>query len=311
VLKLIARQVLRAVCEAHRYRETVIEIDCDGSIFTAKGKTVTNIGWKAYNDKEQKETLLPTVSEGDKLNITGTTIKEGTTTPPAHFTEDALLSAMENAGKEEMPDDAERKGLGTPATRAGIIEKLIATGFVSRKKAKKTVNLIPANTGVSLITVLPEQLQSPLLTAEWEHKLKQIERGEYSADTFMSEIALMVNDLIKTYKVIKGAEVLFPSGRDVIGKCPRCGSDVTESKKGFFCECNDCRFGLWKDNKFLTAKKIALSKKMVSELLKNGRYPVKGIFSEKTGKSYDATLILSDDGAKTTYSLDFGKENAV
>ena len=311
VLKLIARQVLRAVCEAHRYRETVIEIDHSGSIFTAKGKTVTNIGWKAYNDKEQKETILPTVSEGDKLNITGTTIKEGTTTPPAHFTEDALLSAMENAGKEEMPDDAERKGLGTPATRAGIIEKLIATGFVSRKKAKKTVNLIPANTGVSLITVLPEQLQSPLLTAEWEHKLKQIERGEYSADTFMSEIALMVNDLIKTYKVIKGAEVLFPSGRDVIGKCPRCGSDVTESKKGFFCECNDCRFGLWKDNKFLTAKKIALTKKMVSELLKNGLYPVKGIFSEKTGKSYDATLTLSDDGAKTTYSLDFGKENAV
>jgi DNA topoisomerase-3 len=311
VLKLIARQVLRSVCEAHRYRETVIEIDHSGSIFTAKGKTVTNIGWKAYNDKEQKETILPTVSEGDKLNITGTTIKEGTTTPPAHFTEDALLSAMENAGKEEMPDDAERKGLGTPATRAGIIEKLIATGFVSRKKAKKTVNLIPANTGVSLITVLPEQLQSPLLTAEWEHKLKQIERGEYSADTFMSEIALMVNELIKTYKVIKGAEVLFPSGRDVIGKCPRCGSDVTESKKGFFCECNDCRFGLWKDNKFLTAKKIALTKKMVSELLKNGRYPVKGIFSEKTGKSYDATLKLSDDGAKTVYSLDFGKENAV
>ena len=311
VLKLIARQVLRSVCEAHRYRETVIEIDHSGSIFTAKGKTVTNIGWKAYNDKEQKVTILPTVSEGDKLNITGTTIKEGTTTPPAHFTEDALLSAMENAGKEEMPDDAERKGLGTPATRAGIIEKLIATGFVSRKKAKKTVNLIPANTGISLITVLPEQLQSPLLTAEWEHKLKQIERGEYSADTFMSEIALMVNDLIKTYKVIKGAEVLFPSGRDVIGKCPRCGSDVTESKKGFFCECNDCRFGLWKDNKFLTAKKIALTKKMVSELLKNGRYPVKGIFSEKTGKSYDATLTLSDDGAKTTYSLDFGKENAV
>lgn len=311
VLKLIARQVLRAVCEAHRYRETVIEIEYGGSIFTAKGKIVSNIGWKAYNDKEQKETILPTVSEGDKLNISGTAIKEGTTTPPAHFTEDALLSAMENAGKEEMPDDAERKGLGTPATRAGIIEKLIATGFVSRKKAKKTVNLIPANTGVSLITVLPEQLQSPLLTAEWEHKLKQIERGEYSADTFMSEIALMVNDLIKTYKVIKGAEVLFPSGRDVIGKCPRCGSDVTESKKGFFCECNDCRFGLWKDNKFLTAKKIVLTKKMVSELLKNGRYPVKGIFSEKTGKSYDATLILSDDGAKTTYSLDFGKENAV
>ena len=311
VLKLIARQVLRAVSEMYRYRETVIEIDCGGSVFVAKGKTVTNIGWKAYNDKAQKDTILPAVSEGDELHVVSSEIKEGFTTPPAHFTEDALLSAMENAGKDEMPDDAERKGLGTPATRAGIIEKLISTGFVARKKAKKAVHLIPANVGVSLVTVLPEQLQSPLLTAEWEHKLKMVERGEYSADAFMSEIALMVNELVKTYKVIKGAEVLFPSGRDVVGKCPRCGSDVTESKKGFFCECNDCRFGLWKDNKFLTAKKITLTKKMVSELLKNGRYPVKGIFSEKTGKSYDATITLTDDGARSVYALDFGKEHAV
>ena len=262
VLKLIARQVLRSVCEAHRYRETVIEIDHSGSIFTAKGKTVTNIGWKAYNDKEQKETILPTVSEGDKLNITGTTIKEGTTTPPAHFTEDALLSAMENAGKEEMPDDAERKGLGTPATRAGIIEKLIATGFVSRKKAKKTVNLIPANTGVSLITVLPEQLQSPLLTAEWENMLKEIEHGELSPETFMEQINRMVSDLVRNYEPVCGAEVLFPSGRPVVGKCPRCGGLVTESKTGFFCERRDCRFGLWKDNRYLSAKHIILTKKM-------------------------------------------------
>jgi DNA topoisomerase-3 len=311
VLKLIARQVLRAVSEMYRYRETVIEIDCGGSVFVAKGKTVTNIGWKAYNGKAQKDTILSAVSEGDELHVVSSVIKEGFTTPPAHFTEDALLSAMENAGKDEMPDDAERKGLGTPATRAGIIEKLISTGFVARKKAKKAVHLIPANVGVSLVTVLPEQLQSPLLTAEWEHKLKMVERGEYSADTFMSEIALMVNELVKTYKVIKGAEVLFPSGRDVVGKCPRCGSDVTESKKGFFCECNDCRFGLWKDNKFLTAKKITLTKKMVSELLKNGRYPVKGIFSEKTGKSYDATITLTDDGARSVYALDFGKEHAI
>ena len=207
-----------------------------------------------------------------------------------------------------MPDDAERKGLGTPATRAGIIEKLIATGFVERKKAKKTVNLVPANTGVSLITVLPEQLQSPLLTAEWEHKLKMVEHGELDADTFMAEISLMVSELVKTYSVIKGAEVLFPSGRDVIGKCPRCGGDVTESKKGFFCETNACRFGLWRDNKFLTAKKITLTKKMAATLLKNGHIPVKGIFSEKTGKSYDATLVMTDDGAKTLYSLDFSKE---
>ena len=126
----------------------------------------------------------------------------------------------------------------------------------------------------------------------------------------MAEISLMVNDLVKTYSVIKGAEVLFPSGRDVIGKCPRCGGDVTESKKGFFCECNDCRFGLWRDNKFLVGKKITLSQKMVSTLLKEGRVPVKGIFSEKTGKSYDAILTLTDDGTKTVYVLDFGKESS-
>jgi len=308
IIKLIAKQVLRAVCDSFRYRETVAVISCGDRTFTAKGKIVENPGWKIYNEKEQTDKVLPELADGDELKVASAEIKEGTTKPPAHFTEDSLLSAMEVAGAKDMPDDAERKGLGTPATRAGIIEKLIATGFVERKKAKKTVSLVPAHTGVSLITVLPEQLQSPLLTAEWEHKLKMVEHGELDADAFMAEISRMVSDLVKTYSVIKGAEVLFPSGRDVIGKCPRCGGDVTESKKGFFCESNDCRFGLWRDNKFLTGKKITLTKKMVATLLKDGKIPVKGIFSEKTGKSYDATLVMTDDGAKTIYSLDFGKK---
>lgn len=308
ILGLIAKQVLRAVSESYRYRETTVVISCGGNTFIAKGKTILATGWKSYNEKEQTDKVVPELADGDELTVTSSEIKEGKTTPPAHFTEDSLLSAMEVAGAKEMPDDAERKGLGTPATRAGIIEKLIATGFVERKKAKKTVSLIPANTGVSLITVLPEQLQSPLLTAEWEHKLKMVEHGEMSADTFMAEISMMVNELVKTYSVIKGAEVLFPSGRDVVGKCPRCGGDVTESKKGYFCESNACRFGLWRDNKFLTAKKITLTKKMATTLLKSGHIPVKGIFSEKTGKSYDATLVMTDDGTKTLYSLDFGKE---
>ena len=308
IIKLIAKQVLRAVCDSFRYRETVAVISCGDHTFTAKGKIVENPGWKIYNEKEQTDKVLPELADGDELKVANAEIKEGTTKPPSHFTEDSLLSAMEVAGAKDMPEDAERKGLGTPATRAGIIEKLIATGFVERKKAKKTVSLVPAHTGVSLITVLPEQLQSPLLTAEWEHKLKMVEHGELDADAFMAEISRMVSDLVKTYSVIKGAEVLFPSGRDVIGKCPRCGGDVTESKKGFFCESNDCRFGLWRDNKFLTGKKITLTKKMVATLLKDGKIPVKGIFSEKTGKSYDATLVMSDDGAKTIYSLDFGKK---
>lgn len=308
ILMMIAKQVLRAVSESYRYLETVAVIICNGNTYTAKGKTVLETGWKTYNDKEQTDKALPELADGDELQVASSEIKEGTTKPPAHYTEDSLLSAMEVAGAKEMPDDAERKGLGTPATRAGIIEKLIATGFVERKKAKKTVSLVPAQIGVSLITVLPEQLQSPLLTAEWENKLKMVEHGEMEADAFMAEISLMVNELVKTCSVIKSAEVLFPSGRDVIGKCPRCGGDVTESKKGFFCERGDCRFGLWRDNKFLTGKKITLSKNMVGALLKDGRIPFKGIFSEKTGKSYDATLVMTDDGAKTLYSLDFGKE---
>ena len=308
IIKLIAKQVLRAVSESYRFRETVAVISCGDNTFTAKGKIVENVGWKIYNEKEQTDKVLPELADGDELKVASSEIKEGKTKPPAHFTEDSLLSAMEVAGAKEMPDDAERKGLGTPATRAGIIEKLIATGFVERKKAKKSVNLVPAHTGVSLITVLPEQLQSPLLTAEWEHKLKLVEHGELDADAFMAEISVMVSELVKTYSVIKGAEVLFPSGRDVIGKCPRCGGDVTESKKGFFCETNDCRFGLWRDNKFLTGKKITMTKKMAATLLKDGKIPVKGIYSEKTGKTYDATLVMTDDGEKTIYSLDFGKK---
>lgn len=231
IMKLIAKQVLRAVCDSFRFHETVAVFSCGGYPFTAKGKVVENLGWKMYSEKEQADKVLPELKDGDELKASSFAVKEGMTKPPVHFTEDSLLSAMEVAGAKEMPEDAERKGLGTPATRAGIIEKLIATGFVERKKARKSVNLVPANTGVSLITVLPEQLQSPLLTAEWEHKLKMVEHGELDANAFMAEISLMVSELVRTYSVIKGAEILFPSGRDVVGKCPRCGSDVTESKR--------------------------------------------------------------------------------
>ena len=180
---------------------------------------------------------------------------------------------------------------------------------MERQKAKKVVNLIPTQVGSSLITVLPEQLQSPLLTAEWENRLKQIEHGETSADDFIGDITAMVDDLVKNYEVVKGSEILFPSGREALGKCPRCGGSVTESKKGYFCERNGCRFGLWRDNKFLTGKKINLTRKMVTSLLKDGRAYVSGIFSEKTGKSYDAFIRLEDDGTHAIYKLEFDKEN--
>lgn len=215
---------------------------------------------------------------------------------------------MESAGSKDMPEDAERKGLGTPATRADILERLVSTGFVERQKNKKTVSLVPSHSGISLVTILPEQLQSPLLTAEWEWQLKKVEHGELEPDQFMAEISGMVAELVKTYETVLGSDVLFPSGRTVVGKCPRCGADVTESKKGYFCERNDCRFGIWRDNRFLTAKKINLNKKMISALLKDGKTFVSGIYSEKTGKNFDAYLLLSDDGTRTSFAFEFKKE---
>jgi DNA topoisomerase-3 len=212
---------------------------------------------------------------------------------------------MENAGKEDMPDDAERKGIGTPATRSGIIEKLVSSGFVEHRKSKKITNLLPTSTGTALITVLPEQLQSPQLTAEWEHRLKEIERGEIAPDSFMDGIAAMLNELVQTYKPIPGAEVLFPSGREAVGKCPRCGAEVTESQKGFFCENRACSFVLWKNSRFFTAKKKVLTKSLAAALLKNGCAPLKGCYSEKTGKTYDAVVLLEDDGQRTGYKLVF------
>jgi DNA topoisomerase-3 len=305
ILLLIAKRVLCAVCKPHRYTETVVQMMCREVPFTAKGKTVLEAGWKKYADHEQSEASLPELSEGDVLIPGEELVKEGKTTPPKRFTEDTLLAAMETAGEKDMPEDAERRGLGTPATRAAILEKLVNTGFVERKKAKKIVSLVPSHTGVSLVTVLPEQLQSPLLTAQWEQQLKQVERGELDADSFLDGIAAMLQELVQTYKAIPGAEVLFPSGREVVGRCPRCGGDVTESKKGYFCEKNDCRFGLWRDNKFLTAKKVTLTKPIAAALLTDGRVKLTGLYSEKTGNSYDATVVLEDDGQRLMYKLVF------
>src|SRR5574344_16158 len=308
VLKLVARQVLMAVSAPYSYLETVATVECGGQVFTAKGKTVLTAGWKSYAAGEQKEKVLPPMTEGQSIDSFDVSLEEGKTKPPARYTEDTLLSAMENAGAKEMPDDAERKGLGTPATRAGILEKLVSSGFVERKKNKKAVSLVPQDIGISLITVLPEQLQSPLLTAEWENMLKEIERGELSPEAFMEQISRMVSELVRDYEPVSGAEVLFPSGRPVVGKCPRCGGPVTESKTGFFCERRDCRFGLWKDNRYLSAKHIILTKKMAEALLKDGKTFVSGMYSEKTGKSYSAYLVLTDDGQKSSYALEFDRE---
>ena len=198
-----------------------------------------------------------------------------------------------------------RRGIGTPATRAAILEKLVATGLAERKKARKITNLLPTQAGSSLVTVLPEVLQSPLLTADWEQRLGEVERGELSPEDFMAGIAAMVDELVKTYQPVPSAAVLFPSGKGAVGPCPRCGGAVIESKKGFFCENRECRFVLWKDSKFFTAKKKSLTKTVAAALLNKGQVRLTGCFSEKTGKTYDATVVLEDDGERTNYKLVF------
>lgn len=309
ILRLVARQLLCAVGEPFRYAETVVTFECGGHLFTAKCKETFSKGWKAYLDRDLGENSLPELKANAEIPVKSASVKEGFTTPPPHFTEDTILHAMETASAKEMPEDSEHHGLGTPATRAAILEKLVANGFIERKKSKKTVHLMPTHAAYSLITVLPEQLRSPKLTAGWEQKLRMVESGEFSADDFLSGISDMVSDLTTNYKVVKGAEVLFPSGRDVIGRCPRCGSEVTESRKGFFCENHDCHFALWRDNKFFKMKHMTLTKVQAAEMLKFGKVFMKGLYSEKTGKLYDAWVVLDDNGEFVRYRLEFERRS--
>lgn len=300
VLRLVCRQLLCAVSAPFTYAETTVEAECAGHTFKARGKTIIDLGWRVYKGAPEW-TPLPDFAEGVSVAVTSATIKEGKTTPPAVYTEDTLLAAMERAGAKDAPEDAELRGLGTPATRAATIEKLVNGGFAERVKGK----LVPTDTGASLLTVLPEALRSPLLTAEWEHRLKQIERGELDADAFIADIEHMVSGLVSDYTPVAEASILFPTGREVVGKCPRCGGVVSEAKSGYFCEGLDCKFGLWRDNKFLAAKRISLTRALATELLDKGRAHLDEIYSQRTDKYYPGDLILHDDGERATYYLSF------
>ena len=320
VLELVALRLLCAVAQPYTFAETAATVECAGAEFTAKGRTVKQPGWRALDaayraglknaepDKETEDKALPELMEGQSLPLSGAAVKEGKTTPPKHFTEDTLLSAMETAGNDDMPDNAERKGLGTPATRAGILEKLVSTGFLERKKSKKTVQLLPSHDAISLITVLPEQLQSPLLTAEWEYRLGEIERGELAPEDFMAEITAMLKELVGTYQVIKGSEYLFAPPCEVVGKCPRCGGEIAEMQKGFFCQDKSCNFAIWKNNNWWAAKRKQPTKAIVAALLKDGRAHVAGLYSEKSGKTYDATVVLEDTGQYVNFKLEFDRQ---
>ena len=320
VLTLIAMRLLCATGQTHRFEAVTAVLDCAGHSFTAKGKTVLQAGWKeierlyrmglkqAEPEKaDPADTALPELTQGQTFEPVAAGVREGKTSPPKHYTEDSLLAAMETAGAADAPEDAERKGLGTPATRAATLEKLVATGFVQRKKKQ----LIPTEKGTNLITVLPDNIKSPLLTAEWESRLKQVERGEISAEAFMEGIADMSQTLVKEHTAPEERFVgLFPDAkgtwREAVGTCPRCGGTVYEGKKGFFCENRDCSFALWKDNKFFTGKKKTLTKTVAATLLKEGRVSMSGLYSEKTGRTYDAVVVLDDTGGKyVNFKLEF------
>lgn len=320
VLTLIAVRLLCATTQANRFEAVTAMLDCQRYTFTAKGKTILQSGWKEVErihrmsirqseteHRENEDAALPVLKEGQTFETVSASLREGKTSPPKHYTEDTLLSAMETAGAEDMPEDAERKGLGTPATRAATLEKLVSAGFVQRKKKQ----LIPTEKGRNLIAVLPDNIKSPILTAEWESMLKQVEHGELSATSFMDQIADMSRTLVKEHTAPEKCFAdLFPSSRETaheaVGVCPRCGAPVYEGKKGFFCNNRECCFALWKDNRFFSSKKKSITKSVAAALLKEGRISMSGLYSEKTGKTYDAEVILDDTGGKyVNFKLEF------
>ena len=213
--------------------------------------------------KRPRTRPLPELTEGQELPVTGAAVKEGKTTPPKHFSEDTLLAAMETAGAKDMPEDAERKGLAPPPPVPGFWRSWCPPAFWNGKRVRKPCSFCRPTTPISLITVLPEQLQSPLLTAEWEYRLGEIERGELAPEDFMAEITAMLKELVGTYQVIKGSEYLFTPPREVVGKCPRCGGEIAEMQKGFFCQDKSCKFAIWKNNNWWAAKRKQPTKAIV------------------------------------------------
>ena len=315
IIRLVAMRLLSSTGEKHIYDETSVTISCEGYEFKTKGKTVTQEGWKAIEqrfkdalkskDKEEPEKVLPAVNEKDILSSVSASVTEHFTTPPKQYTEDTLLSAMETAGNEEFDDNTEKKGLGTPATRAGIIEKLVKSGFIERKGK----SLVPTKDGNNLVCVLPEQITSPSMTAEWENTLMQIERGNADADKFLAGIIDMTASLVKAYPFLSDAEASrFETGKESVGKCPRCGSPVYVGKGNFYCSNKECSFCLWEDNKFFASKKKKLTKKIATELLDKGWCRVKGLYTPKKPQFYDAIIRLDDTGGKyVSFKMEFDK----
>ena len=316
ILLLVCCKLLCAAAEPFVYEAVTATFDCGGHTFTAKGRQVLSQGWRAIQEvfrsslkekpeDEDAEGVLPALTEEQVFGPVSASVTEHFTSPPKPYTEDTLLSAMENAGKEDMPDEAERKGLGTPATRAAIIEKLVSGGFVERKGK----NLIPTKAGVNLVTVLPELLTSPKLTADWEQRLNEVAKGQASPEGFMEGIEAMAAELVRKYSHIsEDGQKLFQPEKETVGLCPRCGKPVYEGKKNFACSDRACQFVMWKNDRFWTSRRKEMTRKMAADLLKKGRTSVKGMWSEKKGSTYDAVVILDDTGGKyVNFKLEFPK----
>ena len=311
ILTLAGTRLLMACAAPHIIEAVTAVFSCAGQTFTAKGKTVLAEGWKGLerrfmatlkkkadteDDEENALSLdVPPFAEGQTFDNPQAAVTEHFTTPPKPHNEASLLSAMERAGNEETDPDAERRGLGTPATRAAIIEKLVKGGFVERKGKQ----LIPTKSGIELVCVLPEVLTSPQLTADWENNLTQIAKGNADPDSFMTGIETMTRELVNTYPFLSDKEKeRFKEEKPVIGKCPRCGADIYEGRKNYYCANRDCAFIMWKNDRFFEERKVTFSPKIAAALLKDGKAKVKKLYSPKTGKTYDGTILLVDTGGK-------------
>ena len=320
ILTLAGARLLFAAAEPHIFEAVTAVFSCAGTEFTARGKTVLAGGWKDLErryratlkgkpDPEdmEEENTLPELSEGQTFESPTAKVTEHFTTPPKPHNEATLLSAMERAGNGDTNPDAERRGLGTPATRAAVIEKLVKSGFAERKGKQ----LIPTQNGAALVSVLPDMLTSPQLTAEWENNLTQIAKGAADAGDFMQRIEAMMRELVKENTAADKSKAVFTGGEEKpsVGKCPRCGSPVHEGKKNFYCSNRDCAFTMWKNDRFFEERKTAFTAKIAAALLKSGKANVKGLYSPKTGKTYDGTVVLADTGGKyVNYKIELPKK---
>ena len=309
-----------ATAEPYSFEAVTAVFSCADHEFTARGKTVIAAGWKEIerlyratlkkkpdSDDENELVLdVPDFSEGQTFENPAAKVTEHATTPPKPHNEASLLSAMERAGNEDTDPDAERKGLGTPATRAAVIEKLVKGGFVERKGKQ----LLPTKDGINLVCVLPDTLTSPQLTAEWENNLTQIAKGKADPAAFMEGIEDMARKLVKAYPFLSDDKAqMFKPEREALGSCPRCGSPVYEGKKNYYCSNKECIFTMWKNDRFFEERKVTFTPKIAAALLKSGKVNVKKLYSQKTGKTYDGTIILADTGGKyVNYRIELPKK---